>query len=94
MFGGGPSVDPQLYASDHKHLLVSGKLGTPQADGFPTVTGNNGVFDLARNPSNGQAILAEPRDDENQILSQISAAFVVFYNNFINKGGFTPRLGS
>jgi hypothetical protein len=86
VFGGGPSVDPQLYASDHKHLLVSGTLGTPQADGFPTVTGNGGLFDLARNRSNGQAILVEPRDDENQILSQISAAFVAFYNNFINKG--------
>jgi hypothetical protein len=86
VFGGGPSVDPELYASDHKHLLVSGTLGKPQADGFPTVTGNGGVFDLARNPSNSQAILVEPRDDENQILSQISAAFVAFYNNFVNQG--------
>lgn len=64
------SVDPQLYASDHRHLLVSGRLGPPQADGFPTVTGNGGVFDLARNPSNGQAILVEP----------------AFYNNFVNRG--------
>jgi hypothetical protein len=86
VFGGGPTVDPQLYASDQKHLLVSGTLGTPQADGFPTVTGNNGMFDLARNPTTGQATLIEPRDDETQILSQISAAFVAFYNNFVNKG--------
>jgi hypothetical protein len=86
VFGGGPTVDPQLYAPDHRHLLVAGSLGTPQADGFPTVTGNGGVFDLARNPSTGQAILVEPRDDETQILSQISAAFEAFYNNFINQG--------
>jgi hypothetical protein len=86
VFGGGPTVDPQLYAADHRHLLVAGKLGTPQADGFPTVTGNDGVFDLARNPGNGQAILVEPRDDENQILSQISAGFVAFYNRFIDQG--------
>jgi hypothetical protein len=85
VFGGGPTVDPQLYRSDHKHLLVSGTLGTPQADGFPTMTGNGGVFDLARNAT-GQAILVEPRDDETQILSQISAAFVAFYNNFVNRG--------
>jgi hypothetical protein len=65
---------------------VSGTLGTPQADGFPTVTGNGGVFDLARDPSTGQAILVEPRDDENQILSQISAAFVAFYNDFVDHG--------
>jgi len=86
VFGDGPAIDPQLYASDHKHLLVSGTLGTPQADGFPTVTGNNGVFDLARNPTTGVADLVEPRDDENQIISQIAAAFVAFYNDFINKG--------
>jgi hypothetical protein len=43
------------------------------------------VFDLARNKT-GQAILVEPRDDENQILSQISAAFVAFYNDFVSRG--------
>jgi hypothetical protein len=86
VFGAGPTADPQLYASDHKHLLVSGTLGEPQADGFPTVTGNGGVFDLARDPLTGQATLVEPRDDENQILSQISAAFVAFYNDFVDKG--------
>ena len=86
LFGAGPAVDPQLYASDRRHLLVSGTLGTPQADGFPTVTGNGGVFDLARDPKTGQAFLVEPRDDENQILSQITAAFAAFYNGFVNRG--------
>jgi hypothetical protein len=86
VFGGGPSVDPQLYASDGKHLLVAGALGTPQADGFPTVTGNNGVFDLSRDPVTGVANLVEPRDDETQILSQISAAWIAFYNGFVDRG--------
>src|SRR5581483_9244578 len=27
VFGGGPVLDPQLYASDHKHLLVTGEPG-------------------------------------------------------------------
>jgi hypothetical protein len=86
LFGDGPAVNPQLYAPDHRHLLVSGRLGAPQADGFPRVIGNSGMFDLARNPTTGQAILVEPRDDETQILSQISAAFIAFYNNFVNRG--------
>jgi Animal haem peroxidase len=86
IFGGGPAVDPQLYASDHKHLLVSGTLGSPQSDGFPSVTGNGGVFDLARNPTSGEAITVDPRDDENQIVSQITAAFIAFYNDFVNRG--------
>ena len=86
VFGGGPRIDPQLYASDRKHLLVSGTLGRPQADGFPTVKDHRGVFDLARKAATGQAILVDSRDDENQIISQISAAFVAFYNNFVNRG--------
>jgi hypothetical protein len=71
LFGGGPTVDPQLYAADRKHLLV--------AD-------NRGAFDLARDPLTGQAILVEPRDDENQILSQVTAAFAGFYNDFVDRG--------
>ena len=86
VFGGGPKVDPQVYASDHKHLLISGTLGRPKADGFPTVKGNGGVFDLARNPVTGQAYLVDERNDENQIVSQITAAFIAFYNDFINRG--------
>lgn len=91
VFGGGPAVDPQLYARDHMHLLVSGTLGIPQPDGFPSVTGNDGVYDLARDPLTGGAILVEPRDDETQILSQISAAFVAFYNDFVNRGDSYAR---
>jgi hypothetical protein len=88
VFGAGPSTDPQLYAADGRHLLVQGRLGVPQADGFPTVLGGNpgGQFDIARNPLSGQAILVEPRNDENQILSQIQAAFVAFYNRFVDAG--------
>jgi hypothetical protein len=85
VFGDGPSVDPQMYASDHTHLLMQGTPGTPQTDGFPTVTGNGGVFDLSRN-ADGTANLVEPRDDENQILSQIAASLVAFYNHFVNQG--------
>jgi hypothetical protein len=86
VFGGGPKIDPQLYASDHKHLLVGGTLGKPQSDGFPTVTGNGGVFDLARDPITGQADSVDQRNDENQIVSQVTAAFIAFYNDFVNRG--------
>jgi hypothetical protein len=86
VFGAGPAIDPQLYASDHKHLRVSGVLGKPRADGFPTVKGNGGVFDLSRDPKTGQAHLVDPRNDDNQIVSQVTAAFIAFYNDFIDRG--------
>ncbi len=91
VFGGGPKVDPRLYASDHKHLLVAGTLGKPQSDGFPTVTGNGGVFDLARNPVTHRAHLVDQRNDENQIVSQVAAAFIAFYNELVNRGDSYSR---
>jgi hypothetical protein len=74
LFGGGPAVDPQLYAGDHEHLRVSGRPG------------DGGVYDLARDPLTGQAILVEPRDDDNQIVSQVTTAFAAFYNDFVDRG--------
>lgn len=87
VFGGGPAVDPQLYAADHKHLLVQGTVLAPTPDGRTAVFDGNptGVLDLPRN-SDGSAIVAEPRNDENQILSQIDTAFITFYNEFIDQG--------
>jgi heme peroxidase len=87
VFGGGPSADPQLYAADHRHLLIQGTVQTPNPNGQTVVkNGNpNGVLDLPR-AANGSAIIADPRDDENQILSQIDTAFITFYNDFVNRG--------
>ena len=87
VFGGGPGVDPQLYAGDHTHLLIQGTVLPPNRDGRTVVQDGdpNGVLDLARNPD-GTAIIADPRDDENQIISQIDAAFITFYNDFVNDG--------
>jgi hypothetical protein len=72
VFGGGPTRDPRLYASDHRHLLIQ----SPNP---------NGVLDYARGPE-GMAIINEPRNDENQIISQIGTAFYRFYNRLIDHG--------
>jgi hypothetical protein len=87
LFGFGPFGSPQLYAPDHKHLLVNCVLGPPLATGFANViSGNaNGACDLARQ-ANGTAIVFDPRDDENQIISQITVAWILFYNHFIDQG--------
>jgi hypothetical protein len=72
VYGSGPSGSPQLYAADGKHLLV-------QADN------GNGVPDLPRN-ADGSAILVEPRNDENEIISQIHVGFLRAHNALIDQG--------
>ena len=72
IYGGGPSVSPQLYAADGLHFLVPQNV--------------NGVVDLPRN-SDGSAIIVETRDDENQIISQLHVAFLLFHNNLVDALG-------
>jgi hypothetical protein len=72
VYGRGPVGDPQLYAPDHKHFLVQ----NPNP---------NGVVDLPRNPD-GSAILVEHRNDENEIISQIHTAFLLFHNKLVDQG--------
>jgi Animal haem peroxidase len=72
VYGLGPVGDPQLYAADHQHFLVQ----NPNP---------NGVRDIPRNPD-GSAILVEPRNDENEIISQIHTAVLLFHNRLVDQG--------
>ena len=71
VFCGGPTAFPSIYAADHLHLLVQ-------------ESNVNGVRDLPRNPD-GSAILCEPRNDENEIISQIHTGFLEFYNHIVDR---------
>ena len=66
VYGGGPTISPQLYDSDGVHFLIQ----EPNA---------NGVRDLPRNPD-GSAVLVEHRNDENEIITQIHIGFLRFHN--------------
>lgn len=70
VYGGGPSVSPQLYDGDRFILQEPNP---------------NGVRDLPRN-EDGSAILVEHRNDENEIISQIHVAFLKLHNHFIDQG--------
>jgi hypothetical protein len=79
VFGGGPEDEPFMYA--------------PRSEGFFLLTGktNNNIgqgqntekHDLPRN-GKGTAIIGDPRNDENRVISQLQLAFIRFYN-FIYK---------
>jgi hypothetical protein len=69
VYGGGPSVSPQLYDStDRAKFRIE----------------NGGLFeDLPRNPDM-TAIIADPRDDENLIIAGLHAAFLLAHNRTVD----------
>ncbi len=71
VYGGGPSQSPQLYDGDKFKIGVATDGVTP---------------DLPRDPITGQAILIEPRNDENLIISQIHLSFLRLHNELIDQG--------
>jgi hypothetical protein len=76
VYGKGPAGDSQLYESDHKHLKL--------------VTNSFGLIDLPRDAT-GVALVGDPRNDENLIVSQLQAAFIRLHNHFVDndaKGDF------
>ena len=78
VYGRGPDDTPFMYDDDGMHML----LGRP-------LTGNPNDLntrDLARNnPFAGdkRAIIGDPRNDENVIISQLQVAFIRFHNRMI-----------
>ncbi len=70
VYGLGPSGSSQLYQPDGIHLLLGAKLFG---------NGDDGAVDLPRD-ANGQAVLGDPRNDENRIVSGLHEIFLRFHN--------------
>ncbi len=84
IYGRGPDDQPYLYESDGKKLLISSR----QLTGSPF---DSNVRDLPRNnpdPSDTdaprRAIIGDPRNDENVIVSQLQGMFIRFHNHMVN----------
>ncbi len=85
LYGRGPNRSPELYEADGVHLRV----------GLTTETGNFGVQgvlpnDVPRRPDDGsdtakQAILGDPRNDENLLTAQTHVAFLKFHNKVVDR---------
>jgi hypothetical protein len=76
LYGRGPGDQPYLYQPDGVHL----QLGEPAGSGNEAITGP----DLQRN-KNGRALIGDPRNDENLIVSQLQATFVKFHNEVFER---------
>lgn len=80
VYGDGPEGSPFMYVQEDSNPFKGVKLLTG-ADGTAIVTGaplrNE---DLSRS-SDGTAIIGDPRNDENRIISQIQLGMIRFHNN-------------
>jgi hypothetical protein len=69
VYGGGPRVSPQLYQrADRAKLRIE----------------SGGLFEDVPRDADGTAIIGDPRNDENVIISGLQAAFIVFHNNMVD----------
>ena len=72
VYGGGPTVRPELYdPQDNAKLRITG-LSDP-----------NVPDDLPRNPD-GSALIGDSRNDENLIICQLHVAFLKFHNRLVD----------
>jgi hypothetical protein len=72
VYGSGPSVSAQLYESDGVHLKTGAALTGATTDPH--------AADLPRNAATGQALLGDPRNDENRIVGSLHSIFLRFHN--------------
>jgi hypothetical protein len=72
VYGAGPGGSPQLYQADGVHLKLGARLTGSATD--------RGAVDLPRDATTGQALLGDPRDDENRIVAQLHSIILRFHN--------------
>ncbi|MCW3061193.1 MAG: heme peroxidase family protein [Capsulimonas sp.] len=91
IYGRGPDDQPYLYAEDGVHLLLGRTLTGSAHDGR--------TRDVPRNtPEEGapkRALIGDPRNDENVIVSQLQATLLRFHNSVADtlarrRGGVLP----
>ncbi len=73
VYGRGPDDQPYLYDGGGSFLL-----------GNPLTGGDPGAHDLARNSANpARALIGDPRNDENSIVSQLQGLVLRFHNRMV-----------
>ena len=70
VYGSGPEASPYLYDQENPAKLLIG-------------TASNPSYDLPRNRQN-RALIGDPRNDENLVVSQLHLAFLKFHNAVVD----------
>jgi hypothetical protein len=80
IYGRGPDDQPYLYRADGVHMLLgdalTGAANDPNARGVPRNQSEPG--------EPARALLGDPRNDENVIVSQLQAIFLRFHNKVVD----------
>jgi len=72
VYGRGPGDQPYMYDNSGTKFLLGAKL-------------DNGAFDLQRNNADpARALIGDPRNDENSIVSQLQAIMLRFHNRVVD----------
>src|SRR5437870_3117900 len=79
VYGRGPSDQPYIYRNDGLHMLLGDPL--TGADNDPNARGVPRNHPADSEPA--RALLGDPRDDENVIVSQLQAAMLRFHNHVV-----------
>lgn len=77
VYGDGPEASPHLYSPEHTGYLLFGRKSNP--------------LDLARNDQ-GTALIGDPRNDENIIVSQVQGAFICLHNILMDQARKDPEV--
>jgi hypothetical protein len=74
LYGDGPSDQPFMYQADGLRLALGDTVGP------------DGQLDLLRIPvgDRRRAVIGDPRNDENKIVSQLQVAFIHFHNKAVD----------
>lgn len=101
LYGAGPSDQPYLYeftlTKDPRQpvqqdkFLIGDTVAAPTARAGEVIPVNDN--DLPRAPKTSQALLGDPRNDENLIVAQLHLAFLKFHNKIVDglRNGSIPR---
>lgn len=78
VYGGGPERSPHLFEAETPYMRVGAV--TVESDDERTRR-----HDLLRVPMGMTALIGDPRNDENLVISQMQAAFVAHHNRMVDR---------
>jgi hypothetical protein len=79
VYGRGPGDQPYMYDANGKSFAL----------GDPLALGDASARDLLRSPA-GRALIGDPRNDENVIVSQLQGLFLRFHNRLVQENPQLP----